>query len=135
MEKLFVDSSGWVAFFVANDKNHEKAIKIFEDLKKSKMDVYTSDYIIDETITTILARGNHNQSVFAGEALFASEIIKIVYVGPNYFQKAWDLYKKYKDKEFSFTDVTSFIIMKSFNIGKAFSFDQEFEQAGFEVLK
>ncbi|MBU4252282.1 MAG: hypothetical protein KJ647_04815 [Candidatus Omnitrophica bacterium] len=69
MEKVFVDTSGWVAFFVENDRNHKKAVCIFEDIKSSRASIYTSDYCIDETITTILSRGGHKQSVLAGEAL------------------------------------------------------------------
>lgn len=135
MEKVFVDTSAWVGLFVGNDKNHEKAVSIFEDLKQSKIPIYTSDYIIDETITTILGRTSRSQSVIAGESFFTSEIISKVNVSPEYFQRSWGLYKKYTDKEFSFTDATSFTIMKDLNIRKAFSFDEEFEQAGFEVLK
>lgn len=134
MEKVFVDTSGWVALFVANDKNHKKAVSIFEDIKQSKASIYTSDYCIDETITTILARGNHKQSVLAGKVLFTSEIIKIVHVSTDYLQGAWELYQKYKDKRFSFTDVTTFVIMKDLNIKKAFAFDREFTQAGIELI-
>ena len=134
MEKVFVDTSGWVALFVENDQNHKKAVSIFEEIKSSKVPIYTSDYCIDETITTILARGNHKQSVLAGEALFTSKVIKIVHVCPDYLQAAWELYQKYKDKRFSFTDVTSFVIMKNLNIKKAFAFDREFIQAGIELI-
>ena len=134
MEKVFVDTSGWVALFVENDQNHKKAVSIFEEIKSSKVPIYTSDYCIDETITTILARGNHKQSVLAGEALFSSKIIKTVHVCPDYLQATWELYQKYKDKSFSFTDVTSFVIMKGINIKKAFAFDREFIQAGIELI-
>lgn len=134
MKKVFVDTSGWVALFVKNDQNHKKAVSIFEEIKNSKPLIYTSDYCIDETITTILARSNHKQSVLAGKALFTSEIVKIVHVCPDYFQTAWELYQKYKDKSFSFTDVTSFVIMKSLNIKKAFAFDREFIQARIELI-
>ena len=65
MERTFVDTSGWVALFVENDLYHKQAKSIFEDLKGSKAPLYTSDYVIDETITTILGRGNHYQSVLA----------------------------------------------------------------------
>ena len=116
MEKVFIDTSGWVALFVENDKYHKKAASIFEEIKNSKAIIYTSDYVIDETITTILVRGSHKQSVLAGEALFISKIIKIVNICPDYLQVAWELYQKYKDKMFSFTDVTSFVIMKDLNI-------------------
>jgi len=134
MEKVFVDTSGWVALFVDNDQNHKKAVSIFEDIKSLKSLIYTSDYIIDETITTIMARGNHKQSVSAGEALFTSKIIKIIHVSADYLQAAWELYQKYKDKSFSFTDVTSFVIMNNLGIRKAFGFDREFLQAGIELI-
>ena len=135
MEKVFVDTSGWVALFVENDQNHKKAVSIFEEIRNSRVPIYTSDYCIDETITTILARGSHKQSVLAGEAIFTSKIIKIVHVCPDYLQSAWELHQKYKDKMFSFTDVTSFAIMKDINIKKAFSFDKEFVQAGIELIE
>ncbi len=135
MEKVFVDTSGWVGFFVENDQNHSKAVSIFEKIKSFKLPIYTSDYCVDETITTILAIGNHKQSVLAGEALLASKIIKIVNVCPDYFLAAWELYQKYKDKHFSFTDVTSFVIMKGLNITRVFSFDKEFIQAGIKLIE
>jgi len=50
------------------------------------------------------------------------------------FYNLWELYQKYKDKKFSFTDVTSFSIMKDLNIKKAFAFDREFIQAGIELI-
>ncbi|MBU1366910.1 MAG: PIN domain-containing protein [Candidatus Omnitrophota bacterium] len=134
MEKVFVDTSGWVALFVENDADHKKAVSIFEQLKEEKTLIHTSDYVIDETITTILVRGSHKQSVVAGSALFNSEIIKNIYVAPEYLESAWKLYQKYKDKEFSFTDVTSMAISKELNIKKAFSFDTDFQKMGFEVL-
>ena len=134
MEKVFVDTGAWVGLFVANDQNHQKAVSIFEDLKSKKISLYTSDYVIDETITAILVRGNYNQSVMAGKVLLTSKIIKIIHVAPESFQATWELYNKYQDKEFSFTDVSSFVIMKNLNIKKAFTFDKHFKQVGVEVL-
>ena len=134
MEKVFVDTSGWVSLFVENDRNHKKAVSIYETLKAGRAGLYTSDYVFDETITTIRVRGNHQQSVIAGEALLSSTIIKMIFVQQAHLQMAWDLYKRYKDKRFSFTDVTSFSIMQDLDIRKAFSFDQDFAQAGFELL-
>jgi len=134
MGKIFVDTSAWVGLFVANDQSHEEAVSIFEELKKNKASIYTSDYVIDETITTIMIRGDYNQSVVAGKVLLSSNIIKTIHVAPEYFQKTWETYQKYTDKEFSFTDVSSFVIMKDLKIKKAFSFDKHFKQAGIEIL-
>lgn len=45
--------------------------------------------------------------------------------------KAWKIFEKYSDKDFSFTDCTSFIVMKMLEINEVFSFDKHFEQYGF----
>ena len=134
MEKIFVDTSSLVALFVESEENHKKAVVLFEKLKKLRALLYTSDYVIDETITTTLLRGNHKLSVVAGEALFPSQVIKIVYVCPDYLKPAWELYQKYDDKKFSFTDVTSFVIAKDLRIQKVFGFDSDFSKAGFELI-
>ncbi|MBK8870472.1 MAG: PIN domain-containing protein [Elusimicrobia bacterium] len=131
---VFVDTSGWVALLTHNDAHHSRAAAAFEDLQHSRTLLYTSDYVVDETITTILMRGDHKQSVVAGDVLFTSRLIKTISVGPATLSKAWELYKKFKDKKFSFTDVTSFVIMKDLNLRRAFSFDRDFVQAGFETI-
>ena len=123
-----------MALFGTNDDHHKSAVSIFTNLKNSKALLYTSDYVIDETLTVTQVRGNHTQSVIAGKALFESDIIKIVYVAPDYLDDSWQLYQKYKDKHFSFTDVSSLVISKTLNIKKIFGFDKEFEKVGMELL-
>ena len=135
MEKIFIDTSALVALFVKNDNNHHQANVIYDSLKDKKVPIFSSDYIIDETITTIWRRGSKELSISVGEVFFTSAIFSIIYVCPDYLEPAWNLYKKYKDKRFSFTDVTSFAIMKNLNIDKVFTFDADFVQAGFELIK
>lgn len=134
MEKIFVDTSAWVALFLKRDNSHQKATTIYKRLKGLKALIYTSDYIIDETITAILVKGNYQQSLIAGNAFFDSKIIKIVYVAPEHLECSWKLYQKYKDKKFSFTDVTSFTLMDKLGIKKAFAFDDDFLKVGFDII-
>ena len=134
MEKIFVDTGGWVALFGDNDGNHKSAVTVYERFKKSKAALYTSDYVIDETITLTTVRANHAQSVLAGKALLESAVVKVISVTPDYLQASWELYQKYKDKHFSFTDITTLVIAKNLNIKKLFSYDHEFEKVGMELL-
>ncbi|MBF0336470.1 MAG: type II toxin-antitoxin system VapC family toxin [Nitrospirae bacterium] len=46
-------------------------------------------------------------------------------------KEAWGYFKKYSDKIYSFTDCTSFVLMKEKNILEYFSFDEDFRRAGF----
>lgn len=134
MEKVFVDTSAWVAYFAKNDGNHKQAAAIYDMLKTEHTILYTSDYVLDETITMLGRKSTKKQSIIAGDILFASRVLKIIHVCPEYLETSWMLYKKYSDKAFSFTDITSFAIMKEFEISKAFTFDEHFRQMGFEIV-
>jgi predicted nucleic acid-binding protein len=44
------------------------------------------------------------------------------------------MYKKYNDKEWGLIDCISFVVMTEAGVKQALTFDQHFEQAGFEAL-
>ena len=134
MDRVFIDTSAWVALFLKNDEHHKKATILYERLKASKAALHTSDYVVDETITHLLHRGGHRLAVSAGEALFSSGIVAVAHIDDDLIQNAWKLFKKYDDKSFSFTDVTSFVLAKELGIKKAFAFDDDFKKAGMETI-
>jgi hypothetical protein len=45
--------------------------------------------------------------------------------------QAWEVFARYDDKDFSFTDCTSFAVMQQLGITTTFAFDEHFEQFGF----
>jgi len=101
---VFVDTGAFLAYRNKRDKYHEFALKLFTDaLKRKYGQMYTSDYIYDETLTLALVRTN-NIAVALDIAAF----------------------KKYSGRNLSFTDAVSIEIMKEFNIEKYFGFDSHF---------
>ena len=42
-----------------------------------------------------------------------------------------DIFERYDDKDFSFTDCVSFVILRAMGIKEAFAFDQHFDQMEF----
>jgi predicted nucleic acid-binding protein len=48
--------------------------------------------------------------------------------------RALDILTRYTDKDFSYTDATSFAVMERLGIGTVFTFDHHFGQYGFEAL-
>ena len=45
-------------------------------------------------------------------------------------EAAWEVFGRYTDKEWSFTDCSCLAVMRRFGIGEALSFDRHFEQMG-----
>ena len=60
---VFVDTGVWFALLVAKDPNHQRTIEWFDTLNEQ---VITSDYVVDETLTLLLMRGERNKAIEFG---------------------------------------------------------------------
>lgn len=134
---IFVDTSAFLALINEKDTNHTDAVHFLEKIKDGRIKIrkiITSDYIIDETLTRIRYSVGHQEAVEWGKDILASNVVERLEVGIEMFELAWELFQTYDDKKLSFTDCTSFAIMKKKGIEKAFSFDEDFERIGFIQL-
>lgn len=134
---IFVDTSAFLALVNEKDANHAEAVHFLEQIKNDRIKVrkiITSDYIIDETLTRIRYSVGHQEAVEWGKDILASNVVERLEVGIEMFELAWKLFQTYEDKKLSFTDCTSFAIMKKKGIDKAFSFDEDFVRIGFVQL-
>jgi len=77
----------------------------------------------------------HTVAVDFKEEIKNSEMCIVVRITEQDEVAAWNIFKKYGDKEFSFVDCISFAFMKKNKIKKAFAFDKHFKQFGFELAK
>jgi predicted nucleic acid-binding protein len=133
MRRIFVDSSGWIALYNRRDANHERAAAAFASLKNSQIRLVTSDYIVDESLTHIRAWGRHADAVTFGNATRGHPLVEWVDIDADIWSSAWEIFVRYDDKRFSFTDCTSFAIMRAQTIREVFTFDADFQQMGFRL--
>lgn len=138
MRVLFADSSFLVARYNPEDRHFADVKRSLADEKvlgDPKMRWVLSDYVFDETLTTILEiTRSPAAATSVGEALRGSSAFRWVRVDETAFEEAWDLFRARRDKLWSFTDCTSFVLMRRLGITQALSFDANFRQAGFETL-
>jgi predicted nucleic acid-binding protein len=102
-----VDTSAWYALIDARDPDHDNALSV---LKAYEGRLVTTNFILDETITLIRYRLGWRQAHQFGQAALKSEIAHLVRTGFKDEEAAWEIFTKYRDKAFSFTDCTSFAI-------------------------
>ncbi len=135
--KLLIDTSAFKAFYDEDDEHHEEATSFLRRIKEETVPYkrfFTTDYVLDETLTLIRLAHSHAKSVEFGDALLNSKAILLIYINENVVKNAWNMFKEYTDKFWSFTDCVSFIIMKKLKITSAFAFDKNFVQAGFRIV-
>jgi predicted nucleic acid-binding protein len=134
---IFVDTSAFLAIVNEKDNNHIAAKTFLEGIKNDKVKVkkiITSDYIIDETLTRIRYSVGHKEAVKWGKDILASRVVEKIEVGKEIFELAWEIFESYEDKKLSFTDCTSFALMKKRDVEKVFSFDKDFKNMGFILM-
>jgi predicted nucleic acid-binding protein len=131
---IFIDTSAFLALENRKDEYHRSALMFRDSLLESMESLVTSDYVLDESYTIIRLRAGHKIAVQFGEMIQATGLIEIKYLTKEILQEAWHIFKSFSDKEFSFTDCTSFALMESLQIKTVFTFDDHFNQYGkFEV--
>jgi len=133
--KLFVDTGAFIALTSPEDEYHSAAVSFYRESRDSGARFFTTNLVVCETMNYLKARVSHAVAVRFWENLKKAGHITIVIVTPALEESAFALFKRYADKGYSFTDCTSFAVMKALKLRKAFAFDRHFEQMeGFSRL-
>jgi predicted nucleic acid-binding protein len=132
--EVFMDSAGFLALWDTGDEHHAAAIRLQEELVRKSRRFFTTEYVVDETVTLLLVRHSHTAAVDFLDTVERSEALRLEWIGPERFHTAAALFRKHADKGWSFTDCVSFISMRESRSRDAFTTDHHFKQAGFSPL-
>jgi len=134
VKALFVDTAGWMACADAADPAHGPARAARDAALEAGRVLVTTDYVVDETLTLIRMR----LSLAAAEAWWAqvegSSRVRHEAIDALRAEKARSLMFRHRDKDYSFTDCTSFVVMKELRLKDALTTDRHFRQMGFHTL-
>lgn len=124
---IFVDTGAWFASVIPTDSNHKTAT---EWLKHNSHPLLTTDYVVDETLTLLRMRREYQKAIAIGNAFFSGRLATIHYLTQADIQQTWLTFKDFADKNWSFTDCSSKVVMAKLQISQAFAFDHHFQQFG-----
>jgi predicted nucleic acid-binding protein len=132
---VLLDTSAFFALADRGDRNHSRARKALSRLAREGRELVTTSYVFDEVLTLVNVRLGHRQAVALGEKLMTSTWCRTIEISADLRQSAWEIFVRYADQTFSFTDCTSFAVMRAMRISEAFTFDRaDFGAAGFVAL-
>ena len=126
---VFIDTGIFVAIHNADDQYHQRSKELMKNALMGNLGrIFTSDYIIDEAITTALARTKkHDMAVDLGTYIIESPRIIKLTIDQDTFNVAWTKFKTLEDKGLSFTDCTSLALAERHGINQIISFDCGFD--------
>jgi predicted nucleic acid-binding protein len=128
----FADTSFWYALQDRRDRNHEEAKAI---VAQGVGRVLLSNHVLGETWTLVRRRAGHAAAVGFLDRLSALPGVEVTDVDLAIETDAWRWLRRHDEREYSFTDATSFSLMRRRRIREALAFDGDFAAAGFAEVR
>jgi predicted nucleic acid-binding protein len=128
---IVFDTSAFYALISKNDIFHEKAKITYIDIIRKEEILYTTNYILVETIALI-----HRRLGFDIVSKFFIPVINkfsIFWIDENWHKKGWEIFQEKKGEKFSFVDCTTLVIVKELD-ATLFTFDEQFKKENIKTI-
>jgi predicted nucleic acid-binding protein len=132
--EVFLDTSGLYALVDRKDTHHSGARTIVERLLRGGRRLVATDYVLAETVNLANARSGTRVAGRVLDLIEQSSGIRIEWIGTARFDSTKAFFRKHADHTYSFTDCTSFVVMRELKLSQALTTDRHFAQAGFDAL-
>lgn len=129
---VFVDTSGWIAFFSQDDRNHVQAEALLAHAIAKRRRVITSNLVLAELHRLLLFRAGIRAARTALDKITASPSVKVELATHAHHRRARIWLDELDDQVITLTDAVSFAIMDATGCRVALTFDRDFWIAGFE---
>lgn len=135
MTPVFLDSSFLKGVIDNRDDFHEQAKKLWKKLFDYKTPLITSNFILDETFTLVRSRCGLAKALALRDLLSEEELhLDVIRTKVIDERSTWEWFEKDWSK-LSFTDCTSFAVMKRLGLTHVATFDTHFTRAGFTIVQ
>ncbi|MEW6183572.1 MAG: PIN domain-containing protein [Bacillota bacterium] len=126
--KVFVDTGAFIALTDKRDRFHEAAKAFYLSVSK-RASLVTTLLVVAETYTWLRYHGDFNLALRflkAVEKASESGILAVIYPDEAICEKGRAVLEKYRDQKLSYTDATSFAVLKKLQISDVFGFESHF---------
>ena len=134
MKAVFVDTAGWMACADGADPAHRRSCRARDAALEAGETLITTDFVVDETLTLIRLRLGVRAAEAWWDQIDRTSRLRWERIDAGRFESARQLFFQYRDKDFSFTDCASFVVMREIRVTHALTTDGHFRQMGFQVL-
>ena len=130
---VFIDTSGYYACLARRDDRHRQAADLVRGTGGRRRFV-TTDYVLDEVVTLLRARGLSHLVDPVFELTLDSSACRIEWMDAARFDHARQYLRQHTDHTYSFTDCFSFCTMSRLGLSQVLTKNEHFREAGFQPL-
>ena len=139
MHGAFIDTWAYRALADSRDAAHQDAKRRLVGLRDRAVSLFTSNYVLDEAYTGIRRRAGADAAIAFGDDMRSLALggdLRIEWIDRSREDAAWQLFRRYRDlPKLSFTDCTSFALMRELAIDEVLTDDVDFEKVNLGFLR
>jgi len=132
---VYVDSSGWIALFRAQDAHHHETDELVRRALTERLPLVTSALVVAEVHRFLLHRTGIRSAGIALDRITSTPEVRVVFPDAEHDREARRWLTRLDDQPISYTDAVSFAVMKAERLANAISFDRHFVVAGFRTWR
>jgi uncharacterized protein len=125
---VLADTGAIYAFVVRSDRHHAQARRFVKRWLARSGSFILSDAVFAETMTLLKARVGGAIAVRVGRELRGNPAYTWIALGPDGEAETWNVFQRYEDREWSFTDCALFVLARKLGVHAVFGFDRHFAQ-------
>jgi len=134
--RVFVDSGGWLSVLIRTDRYHQAGSHYYQQILAQRAILLTSDFVLDEVITRLRYDVGHAtaaQFIYLARQAAEQQVLQVLRVNEEIWREAEDLFLEYADVKLSFTDCTSFALIRRYPVDAVFGYDRHFAMLGYAL--
>lgn len=133
-ENVFADSAFLYALVDRRDSAHRAAVEQLGALTRENRSLVSTDYVVAEALTLTKSRAGSGVALRLLDRIESTKLLRIEWIGAERFAQTKVFFRRHADHDYSFTDCTSFVVMRELKIVEALTTDGHFAEAGFRPL-
>ncbi|MCL4845640.1 MAG: nucleic acid-binding protein [Acidobacteria bacterium] len=134
MNAAFVDTGGWMTRADRADPAHLACSAARDSTLEAGRILITTDFVVDETLTLIRFRLGLATANAWWQQIDRSARLRWERVESDRFERARTLFFQFRDKDLSFTDCTSIVVVQELKLKTVITTARHFHQMEFDVL-
>ena len=134
-DRLFVDSSAWIALLSARDQHHAEAEALLRAAIARRARLVTTNLVLAEIHRLLLFRAGVQAASTALDRVESSPALTLTFPTAEHHAAARAWLSRLGERHLSYTDAVSFAVLDASRCQAVLTFDQDFVVAGFRVLR
>ncbi len=132
-DRIYVDTSVWIAFFSARDQNHAEAERLIREAASRNVLLTTTNLVLAEVHRLVLHRAGVAAASFALDRIATSAHTSIVFASGPHHSAAIAWLARLRGHRITYADAVGFAVIEDPGCAGFLSFDSDFLLAGFRA--